>query len=164
MSNYWNIPGVPHKGWVLVNVIDVREDGQSEWETDYETCMMCGHDKIRYVHIVEHDEAGKQFRVGCNCAERMTNDYVNPGAREQELRNRAARRSKWVEKEWKTSRNGNIYIKKDGHVLTIFKDQKSGQYKCNIDGEFGTLLYNTRADAKAHLFNKVEDMKLRGQW
>jgi hypothetical protein len=164
MSNYWNIPGVPHKGWFLVDVIDVREDGQSEWETDYETCMMCGHDKIRYVHIVEHDEMEEQFRVGCNCAERMTNDYVNPGAREQELRNRAARRAKWIEKDWKVSRNGNIHLNKDGHHLTIFKDEKSGQYKVIIDNKFGKLLYKTRSDAKTHLFNKIEDMKLRGQW
>ena len=27
----------------LVNVIDISEDGQPEWETDYETCMMCGN-------------------------------------------------------------------------------------------------------------------------
>ncbi len=40
MSNYWNISGVPHKGWNLIDVIDVREDGQSEDETDYEICMM----------------------------------------------------------------------------------------------------------------------------
>jgi hypothetical protein len=40
MGNYWNLPGVPHKGWTLVDVIDVREDGADEWEADYETCMM----------------------------------------------------------------------------------------------------------------------------
>ncbi len=38
MPNYWNIPGVPHKGWSLDDIIDVRADGQSEWQTDYHPC------------------------------------------------------------------------------------------------------------------------------
>lgn len=73
----------------------VREDGQAKWETDYETCMMCGNEKIRYVHIVEHAEVGEAFRVGCTCAVKMTNDYLNPERRERELRNRANRRINW---------------------------------------------------------------------
>lgn len=30
MANFWKQHGIPHKGWTLVDVIDVREDGQSE--------------------------------------------------------------------------------------------------------------------------------------
>jgi hypothetical protein len=37
MSNYWNIPGVPHKGWTLEYVYDIRDGGQSIDETEYET-------------------------------------------------------------------------------------------------------------------------------
>ena len=37
MANYWKQHGIPNKGWTLVDVIDVQEDGQAEWETDYET-------------------------------------------------------------------------------------------------------------------------------
>lgn len=58
MANYWKLEGIPHKGWTYVDIIDVREDGRYEWETEYETCMMCGNEKIRYVHIVEHKEVG----------------------------------------------------------------------------------------------------------
>jgi hypothetical protein len=94
----------------LVDVIDVREDGQPEWETDYETCMMCGNEKIRYVHIVEHTEVGEEFRVGCTCAEKMTNDYLNPERRERELRNRANRRISWTKKDWKRSKNSNYFL------------------------------------------------------
>jgi hypothetical protein len=96
MANFWKQQGVPHKGWTLVDVIDVREDGQPEWETDYETCMMCGNEKIRYVHIVEHPEIEEEFRVGCTCAEKMTSDYLNPKRREKELRNKASRRINWL--------------------------------------------------------------------
>jgi hypothetical protein len=100
MANYWNQEGVPHKGWSLDTVIDVREDGQEEWETDYESCMMCGNEKIRFVHIVSHPEINEEFRVGCICAEKMTGDYVNPKRREQDLQNRARRRANWSNKNW----------------------------------------------------------------
>jgi hypothetical protein len=43
MSNYWKVAGVSHKGWQLIDVLDIRDEGQSEIETDYESCMMCGH-------------------------------------------------------------------------------------------------------------------------
>ena len=100
MPNHWKQFGVPHRGWQLKDVIDIREEGQAEWETDYETCMMCGNEKIRYVHIVTHEEVCEEFRVGCNCAERMTEDYLNPERRERELRNRANRKTNWKNKQW----------------------------------------------------------------
>jgi hypothetical protein len=40
MANLWNTSGIPHKGWTLMSVIDIREYGQSADETDYEVCMM----------------------------------------------------------------------------------------------------------------------------
>ncbi len=39
MTNLWKQQGIPHKGWTLENVYEVREDGQWEDETTYETCM-----------------------------------------------------------------------------------------------------------------------------
>lgn len=81
MADFWRQQGVPHKGWTLVDVSDVREDGQSEWETDYETCMRCGNEKIRYVHILEHCDVNEEFRVGCTCAEKMTIKQIFPSFR-----------------------------------------------------------------------------------
>ncbi|NBA88907.1 hypothetical protein GVN16_24240 [Emticicia sp. CRIBPO] len=77
MANYWNRNSIPHKGWTLIDVIDIREEGQKESETEYETCMMCGNEKIRYVHIVENEEVGEVFRVGFNYSRKMTEDYAN---------------------------------------------------------------------------------------
>lgn len=39
MANYWNIEGLPHKGWIYETNIDLKEDGE-----DYEICMMCGRE------------------------------------------------------------------------------------------------------------------------
>lgn len=162
--NYWNIPGVPHKGWSLDSVIDIREDGRPEWETDYESCMMCGNEKIRFVHIVSHPDMKEDFRVGCVCAERMTGDYVNPKRRERELQNRANRRANWIKKNWKFSKNGNHYLKLDDKVIVIFRDKKTAKYKITIDRTFGKRSFNSLAEAKVAAFNGVEYMKEQDLW
>ena len=61
-GNRWDQPGVPHKGWHCVDVVDLRADGESADETDYATCQMCGNEKIRYVHIMEHPGSGRELR------------------------------------------------------------------------------------------------------
>lgn len=164
MNNHWNLPDIPHKGWRLLDVIDIREDGQSVEDTEYETCMMCGNDKIRFVHIVEHNEIDEEFKVGCDCAEKMTNDYVNPGKLERNLRNRAVRRSKWISKEWHMNEKGNQYLKKDGHYFLIFKDKKSGKFKCKIDDIWGEKIFNTIEEAKAATFNGIDYLKEKEKW
>lgn len=161
----WNLVGIPHKGWNLLDVIDIREDGQSEDETDYESCMMCGNEKIRYVHIVEHEEVAENYRVGRICAEKMTNDYLNPKKREAELRNKSGRRANWLKRKWKISSKGGHSIKIDGNSVGIFQDKKNlSKYKCRINDNFGIMLYDTPELAKIGLFNKIEDLKDKGKW
>lgn len=164
MANFWKQQGIPHKGWTLVNVIDVREDGQPEWETEYESCMMCGNEKIRYVHVVEHAEISEEFRVGCNCAEKMTNDYINPERRERELRNRANRRINWTKKDWKRSKNGNHFLNIEEHHLLIYRDKKTNKYKVKIGGTFGRKIFESLEKAKIAVFSGIEYLKGKGEW
>jgi hypothetical protein len=164
MANYWKTIGVPHKGWQLIDVIDVREDGQSEWETHYETCMMCGNEKIRYVHVVEHAEVSGEFRVGCTCAEKMTSDYLNPKRRETELRNRSNRRVNWKKKEWKRSKNGNYFLNIEEHFLLIYKEAQSNNFKVKIEKTFGNKTFDTLEKAKIAAFNGIEYLKEKGEW
>ena len=164
MSNHWKQQGIPHKGWQLQDVIDVREDGQTEWETNYETCMMCGNEKIRYVHVVYHREINEEYRVGCVCAEKMTNDYVNPKLREKELRNRTNRRINWTKKPWKVNKNGNFYLKYEEHLLLIYRDKKTQKYKAKIGETFGTKSFDTVDRAKVAVFNGIEYFRTRGEW
>jgi hypothetical protein len=142
----------------------VRENGQEEWETDYETCMMCGNERIRFVHLVEHSEVNDIFRVGCICAEKMTSDYLNPERRERELKNRATRRSNWMSKEWKRSKNGNLYLSVQEHHLLIYRDSKSGKYKVKVGDTFGKKQFDSLKQAKIAAFNGMEYMKERGDW
>ena len=69
----WDLPGVPHKGWTLVGFEDIKEEDP---DADYETCEMCGNERIRFVHILSHQDYNSVMRVGCACAEKMTDDYV----------------------------------------------------------------------------------------
>ena len=63
--NLWDVKGVPHSGWKCEGVIDVGDGASSSDEIDYEQCEMCGNEKIRYVHIMKHDNYFKELRVGC---------------------------------------------------------------------------------------------------
>lgn len=159
MSNYWNTAGIPHKGWEYETIIDLKEEGE-----DYETCMMCGREEIRYVHVVSHDEVAETYRVGCVCAEKMTDDYANPKERQKRLENRAKRKESWKYREWKQSQKGNEYLKFEGHLLLIYTDKKSGKFKCKIDDEFGSKSYKYLSEAKAGIFDKIEELKGQGNW
>lgn len=164
MSNKWNIPNIPHKGWTLDDVYDVREDGQSADDTEYETCMMCNNERIRFVHVISHREVDESFKVGCVCAEKMTNDYVNPKRLETALRNKASRRENWTNKKWKTSQNGNYFLTIEDRHLLIYTDKKTKKFKCKIKDTFGKKSFDTLKQAKIAVFNGIEYMKENGDW
>lgn len=159
MSLKWNKREIPHKGWYLVDVIDVRGNGQLISETNYEKCMMCNNEKIRYVHLVSHPNYSEQLKVGCICAEKMTNDYVNPKALEKKLRNKAQRRSNWLNKNWKISSKGNTYLKFKDNLITIIRDSKTKKFKCCVNKVWGKKLFNTIVEAKMVTFEGVEYLK-----
>lgn len=164
MSNRWNIPNIPHKGWILQDVIDVREDGQTVDETEYETCMMCNNERIRYVHIVSHSEVVELFKVGCICAEKMTNDYVTPKRLEKKLRRRTARRINWIKKPWNKTENGNLTMVFEDHHLLIFKDKKTTKYKCKIGDVWGKKTFLTIEQAKNAVYNGIDYLKEKNKW
>ncbi|WP_339812641.1 hypothetical protein [uncultured Imperialibacter sp.] len=164
MGTKWNRPNIPHKGWTIEDVIDIREDGQIEGETDYQTCMMCNNDRIRYVHIVSHPEVKDNLQVGCVCAEKMTGDYVNPKRLEKKLRQRSARRINWIKKPWKQTGNGNLTLVFEEHRLLIFKDPKTKNYKCKIGEVWGKKTFQSIEQAKHAVFKGIEHLKGKNLW
>lgn len=116
----WSVPGIPHKGWECVAVIDLADECCDGDDIEYEQCEMCGNEKIRFVHIMRHPEWSDELHVGCVCAEKMTDDYVNPRRVEKELRNRAARRTNFNKVEWHYNPAKGTYSKKyKGEHITI---------------------------------------------
>lgn len=41
-GNRWDQPGVPHKGWHCVDVVDLRADGESADEIEKYAPILCG--------------------------------------------------------------------------------------------------------------------------
>lgn len=81
MSGRWTLPGVPHKGWHLVNSVDLKPaDSKDEYE--HEKCEMCRTEGLRYVHYMEHPEYDGVLSVGSTCAEKMAEEYVDPDNQE----------------------------------------------------------------------------------
>ena len=117
----WNQEGIPHKGWRYVGVEDVCEGAVGDDERVYEQCQMCRNDRIRYVHILTHPEFDGEIRVGCDCASKMTDDYVNPLEREKDLRNRVNRKRNFLKQDWRLNRNGNYVLHYKGENVTIMK-------------------------------------------
>jgi hypothetical protein len=160
MSSRWDTPNIPHKGWTCVDVFDVRAEGESVEETTYESCEMCGNERIRFVHLMRHQEHPTELRVGCVCAEKMSNDYVTPYKREQVLRSRADRRTKWLARKWRRSAKGNLWIKAgDFHVIVAAEIGQPGKFRGFINNKRGKFLYESEDTARLALFDAIEKMK-----
>jgi len=124
--NHWDNPGIPHRGWSCIGMEDLGEFAESG-EIEYENCDMCGKEKIRYVHIMEHENYGT-IRVGSSCASKMEDDYVNPVQRDNECKNRATRRSNFLKRDWNERSNGNYTLRYKGDNLTIVKSKYDSGY------------------------------------
>ena len=123
----WSKEGIPHKGWECIDVIDLGE-GVFEGEAiPYESCEMCDQEKIRYIHILKHPNYCGEIHVGCDCASKMTDDYVSPPQRENDLRNRANRRRNFMKQSWRVKpETGNYVLRYKGDYITIVKNQYGG--------------------------------------
>jgi hypothetical protein len=151
----WSQPGVPHRGWIEVDVYDLGEPSQ--------TCEMCEVMDIRYVHVVEHPEYPEQLEVGCVCAEHLTGDLVGPKAKEKKLKSIAKNKDTWSKKSWKMSAKGNPYLNEDGFNLVIMRDYVASppawrvRVANRVTGQqkFGTKRYPTVDDAKLGAFDAL---------
>ncbi len=88
----------------------------------------------------------------CVCAEKMTDDYVGPKRREARLRNRAVRRTRWLQRTWRRSAKGNSFLNLEGYNLVVYPT-KTGRWGYKIGDRFGPRTYPTVAEAKLALFD-----------
>lgn len=164
MNNRWNLPNIPHKEWTLENVIDIKEDNQGIDDIKYETCMMCNKERIRFIHILKHKKIEEEFRVGCICAEKMTNDTVTPKKLETKLKLRASRLVNWHKKIRKVTKNQNWTLKFQWYRLLIFRDKETDKFKCKIGEKWWKKLFDSLEQAKIWTFNWIEYLKEKGKW
>ncbi len=149
----WDRKDVPHKGWACVDCYDLCADG----EEDYATCEMCGQERIRYVHVMRHETFSEELKVGCVCAEKMTDDYVGHKNREKVLRNQSGRRKNWLKRNWRISAKGNDFLNVDGYNVSIFPSKnRSGHWSFNIDDNFSQKTYAEKSQAKLAAFDALQ--------
>ena len=143
----WEREGIPHKGWKEMGIEDLGEDLESGDDVEYEQCEMCGQEKIRYVHILQHPNFNGELRVGCVCAERMTDDYINPQKTERELKNRLNRKKNFMRREWQERNQGKYVLRYKGenitiiHVITFGSNSRARGRVAHFDGTAGLLVH-----------------------
>ena len=157
----WSKKGLPHKGWRYVGVEDLGEGLAPGERIEYEQCEICGNEKIRYVHILTHPEVDGELRVGCDCASKLTDDYVDPQQRERDLKNRLNRKKNFAKQDWYVHpRSGNLVLPYKGDYLTIIKSKYGNlgiAYKSNYVWKYrGKNIYDmeTAKQAAFELFDE----------
>src|SRR4051794_12220886 len=92
---------VPKGGGACVDVTDL--------EGPYEICAMCEIQQIRFVHTMRHPEYPDELDCGCICAGHMEGDMSAARARETKMRHRADRKDRWLDRQWRRSKQGNAF-------------------------------------------------------
>jgi hypothetical protein len=107
--------GAPLEGWQCVKTYDVF-DGNSN---TYATCELCHCEKVRFVHIMRHEDFYIDIHVGCICAGIMEGNILAARERERIAKNRSKRKQHFPHRKWKTAANGDIYLTYKGLQLII---------------------------------------------
>lgn len=116
----WDKAGIPHKGWQHIGIEDLGEGIFSRENIPYEQCEMCGNEKIRYVHILKHPDYPYEIRVGCDCAEKLIEGYVDLRQKERNIRSRSSRKATFLKRQWTQSwQSGNYVLRYKNEYITI---------------------------------------------
>lgn len=159
----WNKPNVPHKGWEYIGMEDLGDSVYPNDPIPYETCEMCGKEKIRYIHLMRHPEYDDELRVGCECASKMMDDYETPIETERELKNRCNRRKNFMKQEWHIKpESGNYTLRYKGDQITIMKSKFGSGWGVVFKGEWLWEYQGKKIDdfytAKLVAFNLFDEL------
>ena len=142
---------LPRTGWVWLGVGDN--------DIDNFRCQNCGFPRVRYVHHLKNRRTGLEIRVGCVCAEHLTQDFTNLALREREFKGRASRRLRWPTLNWRRTMKGNLRLRKSGTVVVVVCGKYGGwtfTYKRQgSDWVRGKAWYDTADEAKLSAFDAL---------
>jgi hypothetical protein len=156
-SPRWDVPTLPHKGWVLDGISDLGEPEA--------TCDMCGTEDIRYLHHLSHPTVNAQVSVGRVCAEHLTNDYSGPRQHEAALTALVKRRQAFPNRHgWRQSVRGNPFIRFSTHHVVVWSVGRwSGErWMFRADDVAGSQDYATFDDAARAAFDSVYGLSVHG--
>jgi hypothetical protein len=142
--NYWNKQSIPHKGWMNIGYEDLDEA--------VHVCDMCGKEEIRYVHTMYHSQVDDYFRVGCICAEKMTNDYTIPKLQLKAMK----KKTSWINLNWRKT-DLNEYEEKNvnicGFRCEVGVFVVNDKYTFHIDDRVSKFTFDTMRECKEHIYN-----------
>lgn len=92
---------------------------------------------------MQHPNFNGELRVGCVCAERMTDDYINPQKTERELKNRLNRKKNFMRREWQERNQGKYVLRYKGENITIMKSKFGAGWGVLYGGQ-SVFRYNNR--------------------
>jgi hypothetical protein len=131
----WSVAGVPHRGWLCVDIEDLGSPSAE--------CEMCESQTIRYIHHMQHRDYPHVLQVGCVCAGHMEGSLPASRAREASMKSRAGKRSRWHSRRWRCSAKGNPHLKADGYRVTVYKRGQGWAFTlAPVDG--GSVLHARR--------------------
>jgi hypothetical protein len=135
----------------------------SDLEAPIHCCEMCESKFVRYVHTMRHPNH-PELDVGCICAGHMEGNKFAARQREQDFKQRSARKSKWLSRAWFLSRSGNEYLNVDGFNIVIYY-QRGGYWSARIKHretgyqKFSQRRYATAEQAKLAAFDAMQILK-----
>ena len=147
VDNLWKRNDVPHQGWNCVGITDL---GSAQG-----ICQMCGKQIIRYVHHMVHPNY-HPLNVGCICAGKMEGDIETAKKRENEFKNKEKRKENFLKLKWKTSRNGNSFLKNKKHHIVLYQSKDTYLWKYAMDGQFCNENYQTKQEAIEAAFEMLD--------
>ena len=146
-ENLWNNPNVPKEGWMCIGVTDLGKP--------VGVCQMCGHQIIRYVHHMIHPQY-RPLDVGCICAGKMEGNIERAKQRENDFKNKEARRENFKNRKWKNSKNNNPFIKIKDHLIVLYYNKIYNNWKYSLDNVFCVEVYETKDAAMNAAFEALE--------
>ncbi len=157
----WSEPGVPHRGW---HVVDYYKSGEQD-----HVCEMCEKQRVMFVHVMRHEDYPDDLKVGCVCAGHMEEDLDRARQREVRYRNKAKRRDKWLSRRWRSSFTyGGEYLRTDGLSISVYPNDsfwsatirhRATEYKRDSERR-----YKTSDEAKYAAFEVMMDWLEKKPW
>jgi hypothetical protein len=102
-----SVRGEPQPDWRVIDVIDSAESGIQQ--SEFPSCEQCGKERIRFVHVLEHNFTGENRRVGSECSQLLTSNSVMVAHLERVAHNTAASKARFLRStRWETLAGGNV--------------------------------------------------------
>lgn len=128
--------GAPLDNWHCTNLIDEEQPSF--------VCELCGCEKVRYVHVMEHEQYFEGIYVGCICAGVMEGNMIAARERDREMKNRAKRKLNFPRRKWRKTRMGSYFLNYRGR--NVFIDYNGKNYSCYCNGKRASQYKNKPID------------------